>query len=99
MSHSDATSNNSAARAAVTPHPARHLNQIELSRRWGFSPRTLEGWRFFGKGPAFIKAGGKVLYRLEDIEAFEAKQLRQRTPRRRKSSSSSSIGAKDNRDA
>ena len=98
MSHNDATSN-SAARAAVTPHPARHLNQIELSRRWGFSPRTLEGWRWFGKGPAFIKAGGKVRYRLEDIEAFEAEQLRQRTPRRRKSSSSSSIGAKDNRDA
>ena len=77
----------------------RHLNQIELSRRWGFSPRTLEGWRWFGKGPAFIKAGGKVLYRLDDIEAFEATQLRQRTPRRRKSSTTSSIGVKDNRDA
>jgi hypothetical protein len=57
-----------------------HLNQIELSRRWGFSPRTLEGWRWFGKGPAFIKAGGKVLYRLEDIEAFEATQLRGSNP-------------------
>ena len=34
-------------RVAVT---TRHLNQIELSRRWGFSPRTLEGWRWFGKG-------------------------------------------------
>jgi hypothetical protein len=67
------------------PMSTRHLNQIELSRRWGFSPRTLEGWRWFGKGPAFIKAGGKVLYRLEDIEAFEATQLRQRTPRRRQS--------------
>jgi hypothetical protein len=97
MSHNEAISN-FAARAAATPHSARHLNQIELSRRWGFSPRTLEGWRWFGKGPAFIKAGGKVLYRLEDIEAFEAEQLRQRTPRRRKSSSSS-VGAKDTRDA
>jgi hypothetical protein len=66
----------------------RHLNQIELSRRWGFSPRTLEGWRWFGKGPAFIKAGGKVLYRLEDIEGFEATQLRDRTPRRRRSAAS-----------
>ena len=88
-----------AAPAPPASHPARHLNQIELSRRWGFSPRTLEGWRWFGKGPAFIKAGGKVLYRLEDIEAFEAEQLRQRTPRRPKSSRNSSIGAKDNRDA
>jgi hypothetical protein len=82
-------------RVAVT---TRHLNQIELSRRWGFSPRTLEGWRWFGKGPAFIKVGGKVLYRLDDIEAFEATQLRQRTPRRRKSRTSS-IGAKDHHDA
>jgi hypothetical protein len=81
--------------AAVTTH---HLNQIELSRRWGFSPRTLEGWRWFGKGPAFIKAGGKVLYRLDDIEAFEATQLRQRTPRRRKSRTST-IDAKDDDDA
>jgi hypothetical protein len=76
----------------------RHLNQIELSRRWGFSPRTLEGWRWFGKGPAFIKAGGKVLYRLNDIEAFEATQLRQRTPRRRKSGTSA-IDAKEDHDA
>jgi hypothetical protein len=97
MLHNDATSN-AAARAPATPPSARHLNQIELSRRWGFSPRTLEGWRWFGKGPAFIKAGGKVLYRLEDIEAFEAEQLRQRTPRRRKSSSSS-VGAKATPDA
>jgi hypothetical protein len=74
-----------AVAAQITPQPARHLNQIELSRRWGFSPRTLESWRWFGKGPAFIKVGGKVLYRVEDIEAFEASQLRQRTPRRRKS--------------
>jgi hypothetical protein len=79
--------------------PDRHLNQIELSRRWGFSPRTLEGWRWFGKGPAFIKAGGKVLYRLDDIVAFEVEQLRQRTPRRRKSSTTSSVGAKGNCDA
>jgi hypothetical protein len=75
----------------------RHLNQIALSRRWGFSPRTLEGWRWFGKGPAFIKVGGKVLYRLDDVEAFEAMQLRQRTPRRRKSRTNT-IDPKDDHD-
>jgi hypothetical protein len=31
---------------------------------------------------------GRVLYRLEDVEPFEAEQLRQRTPRRRKSRTS-----------
>lgn len=53
----------------------RHLNQIELSRRWGLSPRTLERWRRLGQGPRFLKIGGRVLYRLEDVEAVEAARL------------------------
>ena len=52
-----------------------HLNQTELSRRWKVSPRTLERWRWLGQGPRFMKLGGRVAYRLEDIEAFEAEQL------------------------
>ncbi|QJD18062.1 helix-turn-helix transcriptional regulator [Paracoccus sanguinis] len=54
----------------------RHcLNQKELARRWGISHRTLERWRYNGQGPAFLKLGGRVLYRLADIEAFEQSQL------------------------
>ena len=52
------------------------LNQKELARRWGISHRTLERWRYAGEGPAFLKLGGRVLYRLSDIEAFEQSQLR-----------------------
>ena len=59
----------------------RHLNQVELSRRWNISPRTLERWRWLGQGPVYLKIGGRVLYRLEDIEAFEAMQLKQRASR------------------
>lgn len=55
---------------------SRHLNQIELSRRWNISHRTLERWRSIGEGPAFLKLGGRVLYRREDVEAFEDAQLR-----------------------
>jgi hypothetical protein len=54
----------------------RHLTQKELARRWCLSPRTLERWRWLGQGPAFLKLGGRVAYRLEDIEAFEAAQTR-----------------------
>lgn len=57
-----------------------HLSQTELANRWRMSPRTLERWRFTGEGPRFMKIGGRVVYRLEDIEAFEALQLRQVTP-------------------
>jgi hypothetical protein len=53
-----------------------HLNQVELAQRWKISPRTLERWRCFGGGPRFLKINGRILYRLEDIEAFEAAQLR-----------------------
>jgi hypothetical protein len=51
------------------------------------SERTLERWRWLGQGPQFLKLGGRVAYRLEDIEAFEAEQLRQSTPRARRSGS------------
>ena len=54
----------------------KHLNQIELSRRWSLSPRTLERWRWLREGPVYLKIGGRVLYRLVDIEAFEAEQRR-----------------------
>ena len=54
----------------------RHLHQTELAVRWGLSPRTLERWRWLGQGPVFLKLGGSVVYRLEDVEAFEAQQAR-----------------------
>lgn len=52
-----------------------HLDQVRLAQRWCISPRTLEQWRWQGRGPRFLKVGGRVLYRLEDIEAFEAERL------------------------
>ena len=57
----------------------KHLNQVELSRRWRLSPRTLERWRWLGEGPRYLKIGGRVVYRLEDIEAYEAEQVRDST--------------------
>ena len=54
----------------------KHLNQIDLSRRWSLSPRTLERWRWLREGPEYMKIGGRVLYRLEDIEAYEGEQRR-----------------------
>ena len=50
----------------------RHLNQTELSTRWNVSPRTLERWRWLRVGPSYLKLGGRVLYRVEDVEAFES---------------------------
>lgn len=60
----------------MNENPIRHLNQVQLSRRWSLSHRTLERWRSQGTGPRYLKVGGRVVYRLQDIEAFEAAQAR-----------------------
>ena len=57
----------------------KHLNQIDLARRWSISPRTLERWRWLGQGPRYIKIGGRVVYSVEEVEAFEAQQTRAST--------------------
>ncbi len=53
----------------------RHLDQKHLAERWVISPRTLEQWRWQGRGPRYLKIGGRVVYRLADIEAFESARV------------------------
>jgi len=36
----------------------------------------LERWRWLGQGPQYLKIGGRCVYRLDDVEAYEAQQLR-----------------------
>ena len=62
-----------------SPMGIKHLNQSELADRWNISERTLERWRWLGEEPAYLKIGGRVVYRLEDIEAYEAENLRTST--------------------
>jgi hypothetical protein len=61
---------------------APHLRPNELAARWHISWKTLARWRWTGDGPRFLKVSGKVLYRLEDIEAYEAAHVRSRTDER-----------------
>jgi helix-turn-helix protein len=55
------------------------LTQNQLATRWHLSPRTLEQWRWLGKGPRFLKIGARVLYDERDVETFEAGQVCQNT--------------------
>jgi hypothetical protein len=57
----------------------QHLDQKNLADRWLVSPRTLEQWRWQGKGPRYLKIGGRVVYRHQDIETFEAAHLHANT--------------------
>ena len=62
------------ARYAGEKRTMQHLDQKGLADRWLISPRTLEQWRWQGRGPRYLKIGGRV-YRLADIEAFESANL------------------------
>jgi hypothetical protein len=53
----------------------KHLSQNELAGRWNIKPHTLENMRWRKVGPPYIKIGGKVMYRLEDIETYERAHL------------------------
>lgn len=66
----------------MTTGDLRHLNQVQLSRRWSISPRTLERWRWLHQGPQYLKIGGRVVYRVEDIETFEKDRSRNAAPAR-----------------
>jgi len=50
----------------------QHLSEKLLARRWGISHRTLERWRHDAYGPAYLKLRGRIIYRLEDVELYEA---------------------------
>lgn len=53
--------------------PKQAANELQLS------DLTLRKWRWEGKGPQFIKAGRKVIYRLQDIEEWVTNQIRRST--------------------
>ncbi len=57
----------------------KRMHQRHLAERWLLSERTLEAWRSQGKGPRYMKIGGRCVYRLEDVEAYEAAHLHANT--------------------
>jgi transcriptional regulator with XRE-family HTH domain len=67
------------ARDRATASEIRHLTQAQLAQRLGVSQRTLEGWRYRGKGPAYLRLEGRIAYRLADVERFELECLQTRS--------------------
>lgn len=50
------------------------LTEEELAARWNCAVRTVRNARWRGEGPKAIRPMGRVVYRLVDIEAFEAEE-------------------------
>jgi predicted DNA-binding transcriptional regulator AlpA len=65
--------------AAASPLPPRYLRTPEAARFLGLSGRTLEKHRTYGTGPRYSKLGGRVVYRLEDLQAWADRGLKAST--------------------
>ena len=50
--------------------PPRFLRTKEAAEFLSLSARTLEKHRTYGTGPAFRKLGGRVVYAIDDLEAW-----------------------------
>jgi predicted DNA-binding transcriptional regulator AlpA len=57
----------------------RYLRTPEAARLLGLSSRTLEKHRTHGTGPQYRKLGGRVVYTLEDLQAWADIGLRNST--------------------
>ena len=53
--------------------PPRYLRTPEAARFLGLSGRTLEKHRTYGTGPRYSKLGGRVVYQVEDLQAWVAR--------------------------
>jgi hypothetical protein len=48
------------------------MTEAELAERWRHSLRSLQRWRAEGNGPPHLRIGRRIVFRITDVEAFEA---------------------------
>lgn len=56
-----------------------YWNEKELSEASGIAVPTYRSWRTRGGGPPFVKAGGRILYRIEAVLEWLRKRERSST--------------------
>lgn len=59
--------------ASTTPSLAsdRLLRSSELADRWQLTECTVRKWRSKNVGPEYVKVGGSIRYRLDDVLRYE----------------------------
>jgi hypothetical protein len=67
--------------AAADAASAEHLlDEIQAARLLRLSRRTLQGWRFKGGGPPFVRLSRRCIrYRRGDLQAFVVQRMRRST--------------------
>ena len=63
------------------PAPIRpgYLRTPDAAVHLGLSPRTLEKHRCYGTGPVYRKLGGRIVYRIVDLDTWAEQGLRRST--------------------
>jgi len=56
--------------------PDGRLSRSHAARYLGVAEQTLANWRSLGRGPKSFRLGGRVFYRLVDLEAFVDETMR-----------------------
>lgn len=64
---------------AVTVTTPRYLRTPDAATHLGLSPRTLEKHRCYGTGPVYRRLGGRIVYAIDDLEAWAALGTRRST--------------------
>ena len=57
-------------------HNDELLTRPEAAADLRLDIKTMDNWRCAGRGPGFLKLGGRVLYPRSELEAFKAASLR-----------------------
>lgn len=56
--------------------PPRYLRAPDAARFLGISIRTLEKHRTYGTGPTYRKIGGRIVYSVNDLQAWTEDGIR-----------------------
>lgn len=57
--------------------PDGRVSRADAAAFLGISPKTLAEWKRLGQGPRSIRVGGRIFYKLEDLDAFVTTGARQ----------------------
>jgi len=47
-----------------------NFDTVKAAQYLGLATQTLANWRFTRQGPPYSKLGRRIVYRLEDLDAF-----------------------------
>src|SRR5580698_709775 len=59
--------------------PGQYFQTKQAAQILGLSSRTMEKHRSYGTGPQFLKLGGRVVYKIEDLHSWALRGSRRST--------------------